>query len=121
MEKAQVRADVVKNFKDGKVIIFKKKRRKQYRRTRGHRQELTRVKIVEIISEGKIPPSTPQEEKAKEEKVPKEPEVKKVIAKKETKKEEAEEKREKASKTPTKKKTRIKRASSSKKVRNKEE
>ncbi len=49
IEKALVRAEVIENFKDEKVIVFKKKRRKQYRRTRGHRQNLTRVKIERII------------------------------------------------------------------------
>ena len=49
VENAQVRAEVIDNFKDKKVLIFKKKRRKQYRRTRGHRQELTRIKIEEIF------------------------------------------------------------------------
>ncbi len=49
VENALVRAEVIENFKDKKVLIFKKKRRKQYRRTRGHRQELTRIKIEEII------------------------------------------------------------------------
>jgi hypothetical protein len=33
---------------DEKVIIFKKKRRKNYRRTTGHRQELTRLRILDI-------------------------------------------------------------------------
>ena len=35
-------------FKDKKVRIFKKKRRKQYRRTKGHRTHLTRVRITDI-------------------------------------------------------------------------
>ena len=35
-------------FKDKKVRIFKKKRRKQYRRTKGHRSLLTRVRITDI-------------------------------------------------------------------------
>ena len=34
--------------KDKKVRIFKKKRRKQYRRTKGHRTHLTRVRITDI-------------------------------------------------------------------------
>ena len=51
VEKASVEAVVLKNFKDKKVIVFKKKRRKQYKRTRGHRQELTSVKIEKIISQ----------------------------------------------------------------------
>lgn len=49
IEKAAVRAKVIEDFKDKKVLVFKKKRRKQYRRTRGHRQELTRVRIDRII------------------------------------------------------------------------
>jgi len=49
IERALVRAEILENFKDKKVIVFKKKRRKQYRRMRGHRQPLTRVKIEKII------------------------------------------------------------------------
>ncbi|MBM3284325.1 MAG: 50S ribosomal protein L21 [Candidatus Aminicenantes bacterium] len=49
VEKALVRAEVLEIFKDEKILVFKKKRRKQYRRTRGHRQQLTRVKIERII------------------------------------------------------------------------
>jgi large subunit ribosomal protein L21 len=45
---AAIVAEVLKNFKDEKVLVFKKKRRKQYRRTRGHRQQLTEIKIVKI-------------------------------------------------------------------------
>ena len=48
VENASVKAEVVENFKDEKVIVFKKKRRKQYKRMRGHRQQLTRIKIEEI-------------------------------------------------------------------------
>ncbi|MDP1570255.1 MAG: 50S ribosomal protein L21 [Vicinamibacterales bacterium] len=36
--------------KGAKVRIFKKKRRKQYRRTQGHRSLLTRVRITEIVA-----------------------------------------------------------------------
>lgn len=61
VEKAAVRAEVVETLKDDKVIVFKKKRRKQYRRTRGHRQQLTRVRIEEIIPDfretGEAPPA----------------------------------------------------------------
>lgn len=45
----RVQAVVLDNFKDEKIIIFKKKRRKQYKRTLGHRQALTRVKIEKIL------------------------------------------------------------------------
>lgn len=56
IEKALVNAEVIANFKDKKVIVFKKKRRKQYKKKRGHRQELTRIKIEEIVSDMKVSP-----------------------------------------------------------------
>jgi large subunit ribosomal protein L21 len=49
LEQAAVRAEVLENFKDEKVIVFKKKRRKQFRRTRGHRQELTKLRVELIV------------------------------------------------------------------------
>jgi large subunit ribosomal protein L21 len=49
VENALVRAEVVRALKDKKVIVFKKKRRKQYKRMRGHRQELVEVRIEQII------------------------------------------------------------------------
>ena len=45
---ASVKALVVKQAKDAKVIIFKKKRRHNYRRKNGHRQFVTLVKITDI-------------------------------------------------------------------------
>ncbi|MCL2438442.1 MAG: 50S ribosomal protein L21 [Coriobacteriia bacterium] len=48
LAKAKVTAKVVEHFKDKKVIIFKFKRRKGYRRKRGHRQNLTRLEIVKV-------------------------------------------------------------------------
>lgn len=45
---AKVQATVLEEGKDKKVLIFKKKRRKQYRRTKGHRQHFMRVKIDSI-------------------------------------------------------------------------
>jgi large subunit ribosomal protein L21 len=56
VEGALVRAEVVEEFKDDKVVVFKKKRRKQYRRTRGHRQELTKVIIERIVPDLKAVP-----------------------------------------------------------------
>jgi large subunit ribosomal protein L21 len=55
VEKAQVVGEVLENFKDKKILVFKKKRRKQYRKTSGHRQLLTRIKIEKILS-GLEPP-----------------------------------------------------------------
>jgi large subunit ribosomal protein L21 len=45
---AVVVAQIVAQDRDAKVTVFKKQRRKNYRRTRGHRQSLTRVRITEI-------------------------------------------------------------------------
>jgi large subunit ribosomal protein L21 len=71
IEKAAVRAAVIEDFKGEKVIVFKKKRRKQFRRTRGHRQDLTRVKIMNIVSDAALlPPVVIEEPKAKPETAP---------------------------------------------------
>ena len=48
VEKAIVSGEVVEQFKDKKIRVFKMKRRKRYRRTQGHRQQKTRVKIIKI-------------------------------------------------------------------------
>lgn len=45
---AAVHAVVEEHALDAKVLIFKKKRRKNYRRTRGHRQELTKLRIADV-------------------------------------------------------------------------
>lgn len=47
---ASVRGRILKNEKGEKIIVFKFKRRKNYRRKRGHRQIYTHVEIQEIIS-----------------------------------------------------------------------
>ena len=44
----KVEATVLQNIKDEKVLVFKKKRRKSYRRTRGHRQQYTQIEINKI-------------------------------------------------------------------------
>jgi len=46
-----VTGEVIETYKDDKVTVFKKKRRKGYRRTKGHRQLLTKVKIDGIYPE----------------------------------------------------------------------
>ncbi|RME95904.1 MAG: 50S ribosomal protein L21 [Verrucomicrobia bacterium] len=48
VEGAAVVADVVAHKRGPKVVVFKMKRRKNYRRKKGHRQELTVVKVKEI-------------------------------------------------------------------------
>ena len=44
----KISATVVDHGKDQKIVVFKKKRRKQYKRTRGHRQGYTTLKIDSI-------------------------------------------------------------------------
>jgi large subunit ribosomal protein L21 len=48
---AQVSASVLRQFKDKKIVVFKMKRRKRYRKTIGHRQNLTEVRITKIAKE----------------------------------------------------------------------
>jgi large subunit ribosomal protein L21 len=52
---AIVAAEVLDQGRGDKVIAFKKRRRKNSRRKRGHRQEFTLVRITEILTEGKKP------------------------------------------------------------------
>ncbi|MFH1157951.1 MAG: 50S ribosomal protein L21 [Pseudomonadota bacterium] len=47
---ASVEATVLNQKKDDKIIVFKKKRRQNYRRKNGHRQNLTVLKITDIKS-----------------------------------------------------------------------
>ena len=47
-EGKNISATVVEHVKDQKIVVFKKKRRKQYKRTRGHRQSYTTLKIDSI-------------------------------------------------------------------------
>ena len=44
----KISATVVDHGRDQKIVVFKKKRRKQYKRTRGHRQNYTTLKIDSI-------------------------------------------------------------------------
>ena len=45
---AAVRAKILEQSKMSKILVFKKKRRQNYRRTKGHRQEMTSVQILNI-------------------------------------------------------------------------
>ncbi len=45
---ALVRAEIVGQGRARKILVFKKKRRKNYRRRRGHRQAITTVRVMEI-------------------------------------------------------------------------
>lgn len=45
---AKVQAKVIEHIKDDKIIVFKKKRRKSYRKFNGHRQQLTKIEVTKI-------------------------------------------------------------------------
>jgi large subunit ribosomal protein L21 len=45
----KVKATIVGNGRAKKIIVFKFKRKKQYKRTQGHRQDFTEVKVGEIL------------------------------------------------------------------------
>jgi large subunit ribosomal protein L21 len=55
---ALVAAELVEHIRGEKIIVFKKKRRKNYRRKNGHRQSLTMLRITEILTDGKKPAET---------------------------------------------------------------
>lgn len=48
VEGASVKATILENKKDKKIVVFKKKRRQGYKRRRGHRQHLSVIKIESI-------------------------------------------------------------------------
>ena len=48
LAKAKVTAQIVEQFKGEKQLVFKFHKRKRYRRLKGHRQQLTKLKIVKV-------------------------------------------------------------------------
>lgn len=50
VEGAKVVCEVVSHLKGDKVIVFHKKRRKGYRKRKGHRQSFTELKVKEIVA-----------------------------------------------------------------------
>lgn len=50
VEGAKVKAEVLNQKRDAKIIVFKKKRRQNYRRKQGHRQDVTVIKITKIAA-----------------------------------------------------------------------
>ncbi len=55
---ATVAAEVLDQSRGAKIIAFKKRRRKNSRRKRGHRQEFTLIRITEILTDGEKPSKT---------------------------------------------------------------
>ncbi|MEZ4801414.1 MAG: 50S ribosomal protein L21 [Gelidibacter sp.] len=85
---AQVGAKVLSHLKGDKVIVFKKKRRKGFRKKNGHRQALTEIVIESIVASGaKKAEKTEKAKPAKAEKAAPVKEAKKAEPKKATKKE----------------------------------
>jgi large subunit ribosomal protein L21 len=53
VKNARIRAKVLEQIKATKIIVFKKEAKKQYKRTRGHRQKLHRIQIEKIELDAK--------------------------------------------------------------------
>jgi large subunit ribosomal protein L21 len=105
---ALVAAEVLEHKRGDKIVVFKKKRRKNYRRKKGHRQALTALRITEILTDGKKPSkAAPKREPRKAEKKPEAAKVEVKADKKPAKKAEAKPARKKpatkAAKAPAKK------------------
>ena len=97
VEGAKVEGTVLQHGKDKKIIVFKRKRRKTYRRKYGHRQDHTLVKIDKISAKAAAAKKTVQKKSVKETAA-----AKKTVQKKSVK-ETAEAAKTTAKKTTTKK------------------
>lgn len=72
---ASVAAEIVDQMRDKKIIVFKKRRRKNYRRKAGHRQHLTVLRVTDILTGGAKPKpaakkAAPKKEEPKEKVAP---------------------------------------------------
>ena len=84
VEGAAVSATIVSQTRGPKIIIFRRKRRKNHRRTQGHRQDLTLLKINAIAEDGKSlkPKAAPAKKAAAKEEAAPKAAAKKAAAKK---------------------------------------
>ena len=62
---ATVAAEVLDHKRGAKVISFKKRRRKNSRRKRGYRDEITVIRVTEILTDGKAPSIGPRPKREK--------------------------------------------------------
>ena len=62
---ASVAAEVLDHKRGAKVIAFKKRRRKNSKRKRGYRDEITVIRVTEILTDGKAPSVGPRAKKEK--------------------------------------------------------
>jgi large subunit ribosomal protein L21 len=87
---AQVAGEIVEHTRSATILVFKKRRRQNSKRSRGHRQQHTVVRITEILTDGKSPSKKAAAPKAAEgpateaaaakPKAPRKPRVKKTEA-----------------------------------------
>jgi large subunit ribosomal protein L21 len=70
---ASVAAEVLEQGRGPKIIAFKKRRRKNSRRKRGHRQEFTLIRVTEILTDGAKPTKTARAKTARAETAAAEP------------------------------------------------
>ncbi|MEX0644264.1 MAG: 50S ribosomal protein L21 [Parvularculaceae bacterium] len=63
---ASVAGEIVEQARGDKIIVFKKRRRQNYRRKRGHRQLLTFFKVTDILTDGAMPKARAKKAKAEE-------------------------------------------------------
>ncbi len=68
---AAVAAEIVEQARDRKIIVFKKRRRQNYRRKAGHRQHYTLLKITEILTDGAKPSKKAAQKKPAKKAAPK--------------------------------------------------
>ena len=97
IEGAAVAAKILRHLKGDKVIVFKKKRRKGYKKKNGHRQYLTEIVVEEVVAKGF------KSEKKKETKPAAKKTAKKEVAKAPVKVAEPTEEKKKAAKPAAKK------------------
>jgi len=107
-----VTAEILEQARAAKIIIFKKKRRQNYRRKNGHRQELTVLRILDIgkgtAKKAAPKKAAPVKADVKVEKAEEKPAVKKTAAPKKAVAKKAPAKKEAAAKKTTAKKTEAK-------------
>ena len=65
VEGASVAAEILEQGRGDKIIVFKKRRRQNYRRKKGHRQHLTVLRVDEILTGGAQPSGKKAERKSR--------------------------------------------------------
>ncbi len=64
LAKAKVTAEILDQFKGEKQLVFKFKKRKRYRRLKGHRQQLTKLKITKVQATSRAAKKTTKADEA---------------------------------------------------------